>query len=47
MKIKTVRIDDWVSVPNGTFGDNALKVSLKSLVEPLSIAINRIDGSYR
>lgn len=47
MTIKTVRIDDWISVPDGTFVDNVFSGSLKSLFELCKIMINRITGKYQ
>jgi len=46
-KIETYRINDWVSVPEGSFLDGALQSSAKSLHELTIIFIKRISGSYK
>ena len=47
LKIKGYRVNDWVSVPNGTFTEGMLKNSLISLKELAHIFRNRLLGSYK
>lgn len=46
-KIKSYRVNDWVSVPEGTFIDGMLKNALVSLKELGTILARRLNGSYR
>lgn len=45
-KMKTFRVNDWKSVPGGTFESGAFKSSMTSLAELLYIFWNRINGRY-
>lgn len=45
--IKCYRVNDWISVPEGTFIDGALKNSVNSLKELGLIFSKRLTGSYR
>jgi len=47
LKIKSYRVNDWVSVPDGTFVDGMIKNSLVSLKELALIFYRRINGSYK
>lgn len=47
LKIKSYRVNDWVSVEEGTFVDNALKNSLRSLGDLGLILLRRIGGAYK
>lgn len=47
LKIKSYRINDWISVEEGSFVDDTLKNSLRSLLELSVIAYRRIIGLYR
>jgi len=47
LKIKSVRINDWVSVTNGTFTDSPLKGALNSLIELGKIKINKMNHKYK
>lgn len=44
--ISCVRINDWVSVPGGTFTDSATKNSLESLALLAKIFLNRLRKAY-
>lgn len=46
LKIKAIRIDDWVSVPNGTFTESIAVVAIRSFIELAHIARNRFLGKY-
>jgi dolichyl-phosphate beta-glucosyltransferase len=46
-KIKTYRVNDWVSVPEGTFLEGVLQSSFESLRELLHIFLNRLKGVYK
>jgi len=46
-KIKSYRINDWRSVPEGTFQEGFLENSLRSLHELSRIFIKRMSGFYR
>lgn len=46
-KIKSFRIDDWTSVPGGTFSDGALASSLSSLQELFKIFRHRMIRRYQ
>lgn len=45
-KIKTHRVDNWTSVPDGTFTDSMVKNSLASLRDLASIFVNRLRRAY-
>lgn len=47
LSIKSVRVNDWVSVPEGTFEESALKSSISSLTELFYIFYHRLLGHYR
>jgi dolichyl-phosphate beta-glucosyltransferase len=46
-EIKHFRVDDWVSVPEGTFLEGVLRSSFVSFMELLKIFLNRVGGKYR
>ena len=46
-KIVSVRVDDWKSVPGGSFVSGALKSSIESLVDLTIIMFRRLTGRYR
>lgn len=46
-RIKTIRVNDWVSIPDGTFLEGVLRSSFASLAELFRIFLNRIDGIYK
>ncbi len=46
-KIKPVRVNDWVSVPGGSFASGAIKSSLASLKDLSLIFARRLNGKYR
>jgi len=46
-KITSCRVNDWVSVPEGTFVEGIVKSSLTSLGELGHIFWNRIKGTYK
>jgi dolichyl-phosphate beta-glucosyltransferase len=47
IKIQSERVDDWVSVPGGTFVNGTVKNSAISLYELALIAGRRVKGNYR
>lgn len=47
LRITSVRVEGWESVPEGTFAEGAFKNALTSLGELAKIAFNRIRGTYR
>jgi dolichyl-phosphate beta-glucosyltransferase len=47
LSIKPIRINDWVSIPGGTFATDMLGSSIQSLKELGCIAYRRVMGSYR
>jgi dolichyl-phosphate beta-glucosyltransferase len=47
LSITNVRIDDWKSVPGGSFTDSILKNMTVSLAELLYISYGRISGRYK
>lgn len=46
LKISNYRIDDWISVPDGSFEEGLIKNSLISLGELLYIFANRVRRKY-
>jgi dolichyl-phosphate beta-glucosyltransferase len=46
LKLKSYRVNDWVSVPEGTFTEGMIKNSLVSLMELAYIFWNRLRGKY-
>jgi dolichyl-phosphate beta-glucosyltransferase len=46
LKVKTYRINDWKAIPGGSFADNILKNSIKSLYELAYIFWNRLFNKY-
>ncbi len=46
MKISTFRVNDWISVPDGTFSENILKNSIISLMDLAKIFSNRLNKTY-
>lgn len=47
LKIRSYRVNDWRSVPEGTFMDGAIKNALNSLMELGTIAVRRAMGAYK
>lgn len=45
--IKTIPIDDWQAMPEGTFDNNVAKNTLRSLFDLGTILSRRISGYYR
>ena len=45
--IKSYRVNDWVSVPEGTFFEGVVSSSIESLRELFIIFINRVRGAYK
>ena len=46
-KIKSYRVNDWVSVPEGTFVENVFNSSIESLRDLVIIFMNRLKGVYK
>ena len=46
LKITSYRVNDWVSMPEGTFAEGMVANSLKSLGELAYIFFNRVRGTY-
>ena len=46
LPMKAVRIEDWRSVPGGTYNDNVIKSSILSLVEMCNIVARKWLGRY-
>lgn len=47
LKMKFLRINDWQSIPDGTFQDGLFKNSIRSLLELAYILERRVTGHYK
>ena len=47
LKIASYRVDDWRSIPDGTFVDGVMKNSITSLKDLGRILIRRLVGTYK
>jgi glycosyltransferase involved in cell wall biosynthesis len=47
LKIASYRIDDWRSVPGGTFTEDMLRTTVRSLGDLGLIVLGRLTGAYR
>lgn len=47
LRTKTHRVDDWLSVPEGTFSEGLVKNSLVTLRDLNAIFWNRLRGAYK
>jgi dolichyl-phosphate beta-glucosyltransferase len=47
LKIVSYRIEDWTSIPEGTFAESVIKNSLVSLKELAYILVKRLSGAYK
>lgn len=47
LRLKSYRTNDWSSVPGGTFTDNIVKTSIKSIIELVYISFGRLNGRYK
>lgn len=47
LNIECIRVDDWISVPEGTFAGSVISSSLSSLHELGCIFVKRLSGAYK